>query len=49
MVPGLSLFYGGISDNRISLSMALLPYMTAAVIGIQVSKSPRQWIGGAMI
>jgi ammonium transporter, Amt family len=36
MVPGLALFYSGISDRRLTLSMAWLPIMTSAVVGMQV-------------
>jgi hypothetical protein len=36
MVPGLALFYSGISDRRLTLSMAWLPIMAAAVVGMQV-------------
>jgi Amt family ammonium transporter len=36
MVPGLALFYSGISDRRSTLSMAWLPIMTTAVVGMQV-------------
>jgi Amt family ammonium transporter len=36
MVPGLALFYSGVSDHRSTLSMAWLPVMTSAVVGVQV-------------
>jgi ammonia channel protein AmtB len=36
MVPGISLVYSGVSDRKISLSMAWLPLMTAALVGLQV-------------
>jgi ammonium transporter, Amt family len=35
MVPGLSLFYSGISLERVALSNHWLPLMTAALIGVQ--------------
>ncbi|KAF2456000.1 ammonium transporter AmtB-like domain-containing protein, partial [Lineolata rhizophorae] len=35
MVPGLSLFYSGIADNRVMSSMAWYPLMTTAIIGLQ--------------
>jgi Amt family ammonium transporter len=36
MVPGLALFYSGISDRCTTLSMTWLPIMTSAVVGMQV-------------
>ena len=37
MVPGVALFYAGVATKRHSLSMAWLPIMTTAVVGVQVS------------
>jgi ammonia channel protein AmtB len=44
MNAGLSLLYSGLSDRRITLSMAWLPFMTAALVGVQVGRS----LGGSM-
>lgn len=40
MVPGLGLFYSGISERCSAISMMWLSMMTTALIGIQVSHSP---------
>jgi len=37
MVLGLSFLYCGTVDRRLSLQMAWLPLMTAALVGVQVS------------
>src|SRR3954462_5757835 len=37
MVPGISLFYPGISPSRCALSMWFLPVLTTAVVGLEVS------------
>lgn len=42
MVPGLGLFYSGISERGSALSMMWLSMMTTSIIGVQVSFSQYQ-------
>lgn len=37
MVPGIALFYSGVSKSRFALSQAWLPIMSTAIVGLEVS------------
>jgi ammonia channel protein AmtB len=37
MVPGIALFYSGVSNSHFALSQAWLPIMTTAVVGLEAS------------
>lgn len=37
MVPGIALFYSGVSSSQFALSQAWLPIMTTAIVGLEVS------------